>query len=105
MRNSDYRHSECRAPQMICNPGRQHRAAVTRTLPPPTTVYAIYQGVGLYLVREWRLNTLGQSVEGRGTRHSSLTRARLTIPPGFENVGRDEGDDSSILEVWAWPAR
>lgn len=67
------------------------------------TTYTIYENPddapGLFVVRKWVVSGGGpQAMEAEN--FQTLGEARLAIPPGFVNMGRDENDDEKIVESW-----
>ena len=64
-------------------------------------VFAIYENPTDYpnkfVVREWR--GLVANLEPHMVT-SSLREARESVPEGLINIGRREGDDTKIVEVW-----
>lgn len=67
----------------------------------PIPIYAIYKDPsdypGLYVVRRWYTEHL---TEEPLIVTPNLGDARLALPMGLANVGRQQGDDPAILEVW-----
>lgn len=51
---------------------------------------------GEYIARLWHINQPTAYI----TRSKTLAAARASIPAGMFNIGRNEKDDATIVEVW-----
>ena len=68
------------------------------------TTYTIYEdptdAPGRFVVRKWVINGGNAPAAEQAWVYQTLGEARLGIPPGYVNMGRDENDDEKIVESW-----
>lgn len=68
-------------------------------------MYVIYDSPsdarGKFVMREWRIGTVGapRAMADKALA-DTLEEARAAVPIGCVNIGRTQGDEEQIVEVW-----